>query len=56
MKILGTYNASQLVLKWEEPDPVKVASPLHLTEFSLEDFTTIESTKAAPVKGGFSKL
>ncbi|KAI4456334.1 neurotransmitter gated ion channel [Holotrichia oblita] len=49
-----TYNASQLILKWEEPDPVKVASPLHLTEFSLEDFNTIESTKPAPIKGGFS--
>ncbi|KRT86783.1 transmembrane ion channel, partial [Oryctes borbonicus] len=49
-----TYNASQLVLRWERPEPVKVASPLHLTEFSLEDFTTLESAKPAPIKGGFS--
>lgn len=36
------YNASAMVLKWEEEDPVRVAKQLHLTEFTLKSYWTFE--------------
>ena len=31
----GTYNTSELVLKWEPKDPVIINKDLHLTEYKL---------------------
>lgn len=37
---LGTYNASNLILKWEPENPVAIAPNLHLTEFVLDEMWT----------------
>lgn len=48
---LGTYNASHLLLSWESEHPVKVATQLHLTEFSLKSYWTY----ATNVTSGLSR-
>ncbi|RZB40812.1 cys-loop ligand-gated ion channel subunit, partial [Asbolus verrucosus] len=56
-----TYNTTNLVLHWDEDDPVKIATNLHLTEFVLSGTWTEERevpasfTKGAFV-GNFSEL
>ncbi|XP_019880945.1 pH-sensitive chloride channel 2 isoform X2 [Aethina tumida] len=35
-----TYNASNLILKWEPENPVAIAPNLHLTEFVLDEMWT----------------
>ncbi|GBP41958.1 Glycine receptor subunit alpha-3 [Eumeta japonica] len=37
------YNASNLRLRWEKDNPVRLSSELHLTEYSLLDYWTNES-------------
>lgn len=37
------YNASSLRLMWEDQNPMRLSSELHLTEYSLLDFWTNES-------------
>ncbi|XP_022911647.2 pH-sensitive chloride channel 2-like [Onthophagus taurus] len=50
-----TYNSSQLVLKWDDEDPAKVASQLHLTEFRLLEHHTFSGETPAPLsKGAFA--
>lgn len=48
------YNASFLVLRWENEDPVRVAGQLHLTEFTLNSYwTTEELTSVSLRKNAF---
>lgn len=47
-----TYNNSNLILHWENKDPVSVAHQLHLTEFALEDYSAHETHQAGPLSSG----
>ncbi|KAF5280509.1 hypothetical protein FQA39_LY18031 [Lamprigera yunnana] len=47
-----TYNASKLLLKWDEHEPVKVANQLHLTEFELVHYHTSEKLVPASLTHG----
>ncbi|KAF5282474.1 hypothetical protein FQR65_LT14282 [Abscondita terminalis] len=47
-----TYNASKLILNWDNMEPVKVANQLHLTEFELEGYRTYEKLAPASLTRG----
>ncbi|KAF2900928.1 hypothetical protein ILUMI_05251, partial [Ignelater luminosus] len=47
-----TYNASRLVLRWDDIEPVKVANQLHLTEFTLVRYHTFEKLAKASISHG----
>lgn len=54
---VGTYNTSDLMLEWEEEEPVLVAKQLHLTEYTLLRHKTESSIRntSPHIRGAFSK-